>query len=80
MGSRFSFLLLSQAPNKELAVKDLTKQATAAARAKGGPASEMDKKQLRRILQQRLKEGGLRRVAIADNVASYSSKDVAATA
>lgn len=47
------------------------KQAAAAARSKGGPAAEVDDKRLRRALRQRLKTEGIRRVSIADNVATY---------
>lgn len=59
-------------------MKQLVKQAAAATRGKGGAAAELDDKRLRRALKQRLKkEGGLGRVTVVDNVATYSKVAVA---
>eukprot|EP00752_Nemacystus_decipiens_P002331 g2204.t1 len=65
--------IVKKAPNKQIAVKELVKQAAAAVLvAMGEGTSSPDDQQLRRALKQRLKNEGLRRVTVEDKVAVYS--------
>lgn len=60
-----------QAPEAELPVKQLVKQAVVAAREKGGKTAELDQKILKQTLRQRLRDGKIKKVTVANDVAVY---------
>lgn len=64
------WLLAAQAPEKNLAVKELVRQAVVSAKGKGEIAGELDRKCLKRALRQRLKKCGT--VHITGGVAYYT--------